>query len=324
MRSALILGGNGFIGGHLAARLKREGYWVEVVDIKESEFRPSAADLVYIRDLRDPAAVEDVFHPVDEVFQLAANMGGAEWIFTGENDAAIMHDSALININVLEACKRHAAGKVFFSSSACVYPDFVQYNVEHCSLSEEMAVPARPDSPYGWEKLFSERLYDAYARNFRMSVRVGRIHNCFGAFGTWQHGREKAPAAICRKVAQAQVGQSIDVFGDGNQTRSFLHVSECVEGILRLMASDCSTPLNIGSSEMISINDLVHMVADIAHKDIKINHIPGPLGVRARTSNNDLIREKLGWAPSRSLRDGMEDLYRWIEQQVKKHALEPV
>ena len=316
MKTAIVCGAGGFIGTHMVKRLKRDGYYVVGYDRKYPEFDKSAADEFHLWDLRNPIR----FDQADELFQFAAEMGGAYYIFTGTNDADIMRNSALINLNTIEACRRAKVGKVFFASSACIYPDFVQVNTDHCELHEEMAYPARPDSNYGWEKLFAERLYESYARNHGMDVRIGRLHNVFGSLCTWQHGREKAPAAICRKVAQAPDGGVIDVYGDGHQTRSFLHVDECVEGIRRLMAGSFSEPLNIGSDQMISINDLVRMVADIAGKDIKIDHIPGPLGVRARTSNNDLIRKKLGWAPSASLRAGMIDLYGWVEKQVKAAA----
>ena len=316
MKTAIVCGAGGFIGTHMVKRLKRDGYYVVGYDRKYPEFDKSAADEFHLWDLRNPIR----FDQADELFQFAAEMGGAYYIFTGTNDADIMRNSALINLNTIEACRRAKVGKVFFASSACIYPDFVQVNTDHCELHEEMAYPARPDSNYGWEKLFAERLYESYARNHGMAVRIGRLHNVFAPLCTWHGGREKAPAAICRKVAQAPDGGVIDVFGDGEQTRSFLHVDECVEGIRRLMAGSFSEPLNIGSDQMISINDLVRMVADIAGKDIKIDHIPGPLGVRARTSNNDLIRKKLGWAPSASLRAGMIDLYGWVEKQVKAAA----
>ena len=280
-----------------------------------------------IRDLRAaPVQNDPIFNHCqwDEVYNFAAEMGGADYIFSGTNDANIMRNSALINLNVLEACRRASVGKVFFSSSACIYPDFVQVNTDHCELHEQMAYPARPNSEYGFEKLFAERMYDAYSRNYNLRVAVGRLHNVFGPYGTYRGGREKAPAAICRKVAEAQPGSAIDIYGDGTQTRSFLHVSECVEGIRRLMNSDFAGPVNIGSSEMISINGLVSLVCDIANKDLRINHIDGPLGVHARSSNNDLIKEKLGWAPSAPLRDGMEDLYKWVAEQVAKSPLQKI
>ncbi len=313
MKTAIVTGASGFIGSHMVKRLKFEGYYVVGYDRKYPEFEKTAADEFRLWDLRNPLMLG---HDVDELYQFAAEMGGADYIFSGGNDADIMRNSALINLNVLEACRRAKVGKVFFSSSACIYPDFVQVNPDHCELHEEMAYPARPDSEYGFEKLFAERLYSAYSRNHGLDCRVGRLHNIFGSFCTWKGGREKAPAAICRKVAEVTRGGKVDVYGDGTQTRSFLHVSECVEGIRRLMNSGFAGPVNIGSSEMVSINQLVEMVASIAGKTITINHIPGPLGVHARSSNNDLIREKLGWAPSAPLRVGMEDLYKWVAQQV--------
>jgi GDP-D-mannose 3',5'-epimerase len=323
MKTAIVCGAGGFIGHHLVNRLKRDGYYVIGIDRKYPEFQPTSADEFFPVDLRQviPSTKltrgwDRAWEKCHEVYQLAAEMGGANYIFTGDNDAEIMRNSALINLNVLEACRRANVGKVFFSSSACIYPDYVQLNPDHCALVEQMAYPARPDSNYGWEKLFAERLYDSYARNYGMDVRIARLHNIFGAFCTWQHGREKAPAAICRKVAAADTGQAIDIFGDGNHTRSFLYVDECVEGIRRLTDSEVSEPLNIGSSEMITINDLVRMVADIAGKEIKINHIPGPQGVRGRSSDNTLIKEKLGWAPSAPLRAGMEKTYAWVSEQV--------
>ncbi len=317
MKTAIVCGAGGFIGNHMVKRLKQEGYYVVGYDRKYPEFEKSEADEFRLWDLRDPLMFG---HDVDELFQFAAEMGGAEYIFTGTNDADIMRNSALINLNVLEACRRAKVGKVFFASSACIYPDFVQVNTDHCELHEEMAYPARPDSNYGWEKLFAERLYESYARNHGMAVRIGRLHNIAGPLCTWHGGREKAPAAICRKVAQAQDGGTIEIYGDGQQTRSFLYVDEACEGILRLMRSDVSEPLNIGSSEMVTIDQLVWMVASIADKDVKIDHVPGPLGVRARTSNNDLIKQKLDWAPSQPLREGMEKTYRWIEEQVRNAA----
>ncbi len=314
---AVVAGAGGFIGSHLVKRLKHEGYYVVGYDQKYPEFEKSEADEFRLLDLRNPLMLG---HDIDECYQLAADMGGANYIFTGEHDADIMRNSALINLNVLEACRRAKVGKVFFSSSACIYPDYVQVNPDHCELYEQMAYPARPDSCYGWEKLFAEQMYDAYARNHGLSVRIGRLHNVMGPLCSYRGGREKAPAAICRKVAEAQTGGSIDLYGDGNQTRSFLHVSEAVEGIRRLMNSDFAGPVNIGSSEMVSINQLASIVMDIAHKDLTIRHIEGPLGVRGRSSNNDLIRAKLGWAPSQPLRAGLEDLYWWVEREVMRNS----
>jgi GDP-D-mannose 3',5'-epimerase len=318
MKTAIVCGAGGFIGYHLVNRLKKEGYFVWGIDRKLPEFGTSSADKFDIKDLR--YAPLD-FNPwIDEVYQFAAEMGGASYIFTGENDAEIMRNSTLINLNVLEACRRAKVGKVFFSSSACIYPDFVQSRPDSASLKEVQAYPARPDSNYGWEKLYAERLYDAYRSNYGLCVRVGRLHNVFGPLCTWQHGREKAPAAICRKVAQAVDGGTIDIFGDGKQTRSFLYIDEAIEGILRLMRSEVSVPVNIGSSEMVSINQLVHMVADIAGKRIEINHIHGPQGVRGRSSDNTFVQEKLDWSPSAPLVLGLEKLYHWIESEVMRNS----
>src|SRR5580692_998847 len=319
-KSAIVTGAGGFRGSALVKRLKQDGYSVLGIDRKMPEFEPTAADEFELTDLRFRMGFwQQMFRPGDEVYSLAAEMGGAEYIFTGQNDATIMANSALINLNVLEACVKAKVKKVFFSSSACIYPDFIQMNSDHCELREDMAWPARPDSAYGLEKLFAEKLYDAFARNCSLSIRVARLHNVFGPFCTWTGGREKAPAAICRKVAEAPAeGGQVEVFGDGTQTRSFLYVDECCDGIRRLMESDFAGPVNLGSSEMISIDDLVRLTADIAGKRIAIKHIPGPLGVAGRTSNNDLIKEKLGWAPSALLYEGLRKLYAWVAEQVAK------
>ncbi len=321
MKRALILGAGGFIGAHLARRLKREGYWVRGVDLKRPEFAATAADDFRIGDLRDPAVVAEALTPgFDEVYQLAADMGGAGYIFTGAHDAEILHNSALINLNVAEECRRKRPRRVFYSSSACIYPERIQGDPRARGLKETDAYPAGPDSEYGWEKLFSERLYLAYARNFGIDVRIARFHNVFGPEGAWNDGREKAPAAICRKVAQAEDGGEIEIWGDGEQTRTFLFIDECLEGVQRLMRSDFPGPVNIGSEELISINGLARMAAEIAGKRLTLRHVPGPLGVRGRASDNSLIREKLGWAPSQPLRIGIEKTYRWIEAQVKLTA----
>lgn len=314
---ALVCGAGGFIGGHLVKRLKQQGFWVRAVDLKFPEFSNSEADDFVIGDLRDPAFCRSIvdrrFH---EVYQLAADMGGAGYIFTGEHDADIMHNSAMINLNMLEACHKRAAGQVFYSSSACIYPAYNQEDPNNPRCSEESAYPAAPDSEYGWEKLFSERLYLAYGRNYGMRTRVARYHNIFGPEGTWEGGKEKAPAAICRKVAHATSGSAIEIWGDGQQTRSFLYVDECIEGTLRLMRSGTPGPFNIGSDEMVTINQLVDLVADIAGKRIEKQHIPGPLGVRGRNSDNELVERSLGWRPSQSLRAGLERTYAWVESQV--------
>lgn len=317
MKTALVLGAGGFIGSHLVKRLKQDGYWVRGADLKNPEFSPTAADDFHIVDLRDPVACAHVYdRRFDEVYQLAADMGGAGFVFTGDNDAAIMHNSAAINLNILEQAREHGVGKLFYSSSACIYPERNQLDPSLPVTAEDSAYPAAPDSEYGWEKLFSERLYFAYARNYGITVRVARFHNIFGPEGTWRGGREKAPAAICRKVSEASEGGIIEVWGDGNQTRSFLYIDECVEGVLRLMQSDFEGPVNIGSEEMISINDFTRLVMDVAGKNQTIRNVPGPEGVRGRNSDNALIREKLGWAPSQPLVDGVRRTYTWIDAQV--------
>jgi GDP-D-mannose 3', 5'-epimerase len=322
MKTALVCGAGGFIGGHLVRRLKREGFWVRGVDLKCHEHAETEADDFVLGDLRDPRLCQDVLdRRFDEVFQLAADMGGAGYIFTGEHDAAVMHNSATINLNMLEACRNREIRGVFYSSSACIYPAYNQVDPERPNCVEDSAYPAAPDSEYGWEKLFSERLYLAYNRNYGMSNRVARYHNIFGPEGTWRGGKEKAPAAICRKVAMAHAGDEIEIWGDGSQTRSFLHITECLEGTLRLMRSpDCEVPVNIGSEEMVSIDQLVDLVSDIAGKKLTKRHIPGPTGVRGRNSDNRLVREKLNWAPSRPLRQGMEQTYAWIDQRVRSNT----
>lgn len=319
MKKALVCGAGGFIGGHLVNRLKQEGYWVRGVDLKENEYGNNSADEFIIGDLRKPEVVEAVVtEDLDEVYQLAADMGGAGFVFTGTNDAAIMHNSALINLNVLEEIKKKGIKKVFYSSSACMYPEYNQLDPENPKCSEDSAYPAAPDSEYGWEKLFSERLFLTYQRNHGIQVRVARFHNIFGPQGTWNGGREKAPAAVCRKVAEAAEGGEIEIWGDGKQTRSFLIVDECVDGIRRLTDSDFSGPVNIGSEEMISINDFAKMVIGISGKNLSVKNIPGPTGVRGRNSDNTLIKEKLGWAPSEPLKKGVEKTFAWITEQIKK------
>jgi nucleoside-diphosphate-sugar epimerase len=321
MKTALVCGAGGFIGGHLVKRLKREGFWVRGVDLKFNEYAETEADDFMIGDLRDQQVVRGaVDQRFDEVYQLAADMGGAGYIFTGENDADIMHNSATINLNVLDACHKRNIKRVFYSSSACMYPEHNQLDPDNPNCAEDSAYPANPDSEYGWEKLFSERLYLAYNRNHGMECRVARYHNIFGPEGTWQGGKEKAPAAMCRKVAAATQGSEIEVWGDGLQTRSFLFVDECLEGTTRLLRSNFEGPVNIGSDEMVTINGLAEMVIGISGKDLRIKNIPGPLGVRGRNSDNRLIMEKLGWAPSQSLRDGMERTYSWIESQIRKNS----
>lgn len=321
MKTALVCGAGGFIGGHLVKRLRKEGYWVRGVDLKFHEYVETEADDFVIGDLRDSHFCKQVIdRRFDEVYQLAADMGGAGFIFTGENDADIMHNSATINLNVLDACHKRTIKRVFYSSSACMYPAYNQEDPDNPICSESSAYPAAPDSEYGWEKLFSERLYLAYGRNHGMQVRVARYHNIFGPEGTWTGGREKAPAALCRKIAEARNGGEIEMWGDGKQTRSFLYVDECVEGSTRLLRSDFEGPVNIGSEEMVTINGLAEMIMDIAGKKLTINHIPGPQGVRGRNSDNRLIEERLGWAPSQSLRAGLERTYAWVETQVRSNS----
>lgn len=318
MKRALVCGAGGFIGGQMVKRLKSEGYWVRGVDIKENEFSCSPADEFILGDLRDPALVASVVTKgLDVIYQFAADMGGAGYIFTGEHDASVMHNSALCNLNVVDEMTRKGVPKVFYSSSACVYPEAIQMATHNEGLKESDAYPAGPDSEYGWEKLFSERLYLSYARNCGISVRIARFHNIFGPEGTWTGGREKAPAAMCRKVAEAPDGGEIEIWGDGEQTRTFLYIDECLEGVRRLVESDFEGPLNIGSDEHISINNLALMVADIAGKSISLKHINGPLGVRGRSSDNSLCQRKIGWRPSHSLREGLVKTYKWIEKQVR-------
>lgn len=319
LKKALVCGAGGFIGAHLVKRLVKEGYWVRGVDLKYPPFAETAAHDFVIGDLRDPQICRYVVdQPFDEVYQLAADMGGAGFVFTGDNDADIMHNSALINLNMLEASWKRNVKKIFYSSSACIYPKYNQEDPDNPKTAEESAYPAMPDSEYGWEKLFSERLYLAFHRNYGINVRIARFHNIFGPEGSWNDGREKAPAAMCRKVAMAEDGGEIEMWGDGKQTRSFLYIDECLEGVRRLMQSDWTGPVNIGSEEMVTINGLAELIMDIAGKSLRIKHIPGPLGVRGRNSDNSLIQEKLGWKPKQPLRTGLEITYKWIEEQVKK------
>jgi nucleoside-diphosphate-sugar epimerase len=311
-----VNGAGGFIGGHLVKRLKAEGFWVRGVDIKQHEFTRPPADEFIVGDLRDQSFAKPAVEGIDEVYQLAADMGGAGYIFTGEHDAVVMHNSATINLNTLEYGRLAGVKKFFYSSSACIYPEHNQIDPDNPNCSEDSAYPAAPDSEYGWEKLFSERLYMAYMRNYGVEVRIARFHNIFGPEGTWTGGREKAPAAICRKVAEAPEGGEIEIWGDGLQTRSFLYIDECLEGVRRLVDSRWTGPVNLGSDEMVSINQLVAIVMEIAGKRLSIRHISGPLGVRGRNSDNRLISEKLRWKPSRPLREGLERTYAWISSQV--------
>ena len=344
-KKALVLGAGGFIGSHMVKRLKDEGYWVRGVDLKHPEFSRHQADEFVIGDLRDKSFVNRVvewkgwqgnfFNSVpykmiesfDEIYQFAADMGGAGYIFTGENDADIMHNSATINLNLLDAIvkaqrENRSTPKVFYSSSACAYPSHIQEDVDNPGLKEDDAYPANPDSDYGWEKLFSERLYLAYSRNHGIPVRVARYHNIYGPEGTWDGGKEKAPAAMCRKVASVASGETVDCWGDGEQTRSFLYIDDCLEATRRLMDSSCEEVINIGSEEMVTINELIHTAAKVADKEIKINHIDGPLGVRGRNSQNDMIREKLNWDYQYSLEQGMSLTYNWISDQVYQSQLD--
>lgn len=319
MKTALVCGAGGFIGGHLVKRLKKEGFWVRGVDLKFHEHAETKADDFAIGDLRDQAFVRSVIdRRFDEVYQLAADMGGAGYVFTGTHDADIMHNSAMINLNVLDACHKRTIKRVFYSSSACMYPEHNQLDPDNPNCAEDSAYPANPDSEYGWEKLFSERLYLAYNRNYGMECRVARFHNIFRPEGTWEGGKEKAPAAMCRKVAMCPDGGEIEVWGDGQQTRSFLYIDECIEGVLRLTRSDFEGPVNIGSEEMIKINDLAKMAIAISGKDISLYNIPGPVGVRGRNSDNRLIREKLDWEPDAPLREGMEKVYAWIAGEIAR------
>jgi len=338
MKTALVLGAGGFIGSHLVKKLKSEGYWVRGVDLKRPEYDETAADDFLLYDLRIPTNVEAAMrlegysdHPLpckylpypfseelhfDEVYQLAADMGGAGYIFTGENDANVMHNSATINLNVADQAVKQKVKRVFYSSSACMYPEHNQLDPNNPNCEESSAYPANPDSEYGWEKLFSERLYLAYARNYGLTVRIARFHNIFGPYGTWNGGKEKAPAAMCRKVAEMLEGGEIEVWGDGQQTRSFLYIDECVEGILRLTRSDFEGPVNLGSEEMVTINELAQYAIDISGKNITIKNIPGPTGVRGRNSDNKLIQEKLNWTPNYPLYEGLVHTYEWISKQV--------
>ncbi len=319
MKTALVLGAGGFIGNHLVNRLISEGYSVRGVDLKNPDFGASAANEFVIGDLREQSVCRSVLDVAfDEVYQLAADMGGAGYLFTGENDANVMHNSATINLNIVHQAHLVGVGKIFYSSSACMYPAYNQEDPQNPDCAESSAYPAQPDSEYGWEKLFSERLFLAYARNFDLPVRVARFHNIFGPQGTWRGGKEKAPAAVCRKVAEAKDGGAMEIWGDGNQTRSFLYIDECLEGVRRLMKSDFVGPVNIGSQEMVSINQLAQLVMKIAGKELQIQHVDGPMGVRGRNSNNKLIREKLDWAPSEPLVKGLEKTYSWIESQVSQ------
>jgi len=317
MKTALVCGAGGFIGSHMVKKLKKENFWVRGCDLEYPEFDTSNADDFLIGDLRDPYICKQIVdRNFNEIYQFAADMGGAGFVFTGDNDAEIMHNSAMINLNMLDACRIHKIGRMFYSSSACIYPEYNQTDPKNPNCAEDSAYPADPDSEYGWEKLFSERLYLAFHRNFGINIRIARYHNIFGPYGIYDGGREKAPAAICRKVALANDGGEIEIWGDGKQTRSFLYIDGCIDGTLTLMRSNWTGPVNIGSNEMVSINQLADMVSKIAGKRLKKRHIPGPMGVRGRNSDNRLITEKLGWKPEQPLKVGLEKTYNWINTQV--------
>jgi len=328
MKKAVVMGAGGFIGSHMVKRLKSEGFWVRGVDLKHTEFSESQADDFVIGDLRDPNLVASVIDEnMDELYQFAADMGGAGYIFVGDNDANVMHNSGLINLNVVHESLKKSVQKIFYSSSACMYPAYNQLDPENPMCAEDSAYPAEPDSEYGWEKLFSERLYKAFERNYKMNVRIGRFHNIFGPEGTWEGGKEKAPAAMCRKAATCNDG-SLEVWGDGLQTRSFLYIDECIESVRRLMHSNFTDPVNIGSEEMVTINELAQIAIDLSGKDIAINNLQGkafeekygfpvPEGVRGRNSDNKLFRENIGWEPNYPLRKGMEKTFSWIKEQVE-------
>lgn len=319
MKNVLVCGAGGFIGTYLVESLKRQGHYVVGVDLKYPLYSVTAADTFYKADLRDPNLVDEIFanHKFDEVYQLAADMGGAGYIFIGDNDADIMHNSATINLNVLDKMRKYKVPKAFYSSSACMYPSHNQEDPDNPLLSEDSAYPANPDSEYGWEKLFSERLYLTYARCYGIDVRVARFHNVFGPRGSWNNGKEKAPAALCRKVAMCEDNGTVEVWGPGNQTRSFLYIHECIDGIHRIMESDCTVPINLGSERMISINQLVFLIGKLAGKSVSIRNVDGPRGVMGRNSDNRLIKELIGWAPADNLELGLTETYNWISEQIK-------
>lgn len=322
MKKVLVCGAGGFIGGHLVKKLKREGHWVRGVDLKLHEFSKSPADEFIVGDLTDQALVRQVLDmPFDEVYQLAADMGGAGYLFTGDNDANVMHNSALVNLNIIQQALKVGVKKLFYSSSACIYPSYNQEDPQNPKCSEDSAYPAMPDSDYGWEKLFSERLFQAFNRNYNMDVRIARFHNIFGPEGTYTGGKEKSPAAICRKVAEAEDGEWVEVWGDGLQTRSYLYIDECLEGIERLMNSDFVGPVNIGSEEMVTLNQLAEMVIGFSNKNLYIKNVEvAHTGVRGRNSDNNLIKKELGWAPSKPLSEGMRKTFEWIALQVNTYA----
>jgi nucleoside-diphosphate-sugar epimerase len=323
LKRALVCGAGGFIGGHLVKRLKQEGYWVRGVDLKAPEFSPSVADSFVVADLRQASTWREILDGrFDEAYQLAADMGGAGYLFTGEHDADVMHNSVMINLHMAQFGAQSGVKQIFYSSSACIYPVFNQTDPENPNCAESTAYPAEPDSEYGWEKLFSERLYLAFSKNHDLDIRIARLHNIFGPEGTWCGGREKAPAALCRKIAEQPVGGEIVIWGDGQQTRSFLYIDECLEAVRRLMGSKTFRgPVNIGSDEMVTIDGMARMIMDVSSKNVTIKHVPGPTGVRGRNSDNRLIREELGWAPSQALKDGLAKTYKWIATQVEARKL---
>lgn len=317
MKTVLVCGAGGFIGTHLVESLKKQGHYVIGADLKFPLYSETKCDKFYKLDLREYQNVKTIFmNRIDEVYQLAADMGGAGYIFTGDNDADIMHNSATINLNILDNMVKHNVKKVFYSSSACMYPAYNQTDPNNPLLTEDSAYPAEPDSEYGWEKLFSERLYLTYARNYKIDVRIARFHNIFGPRGSWNNGKEKAPAALCRKVAMAEDNGTVEVWGPGIQTRSFLYIDECIDGIHRIMEADYQKPLNLGSTLMISINDLVKLIAKISGKTVNIKNIEGPMGVMGRNSDNTLIKEKINWAPGEDLEGGLIKTYAWIREQL--------
>ena len=321
-KRALVCGAGGFIGSHLVTSLKKDGYWVRGVDLKYPEFSTTDADDFLIADLRDyDSCKKSLTGGVDEVYQLAADMGGAGFVFTGENDFDIMHNSSIINLHMIKLCNEMLISKIFYSSSACMYPEHNQMDPLNPKCSEDSAYPANPDSEYGWEKLFSERLYLAAHRNYKLNVRVARFHNIFGPEGTWTGGREKAPAALCRKVAESSDGGVIEIWGSGKQTRSFLFIDDCIEAVRRLMESDFLGPVNIGSEEMVTIDELAKMIIRISGKKISLKHIDGPVGVQGRNSDNALIKEKLLWEPRGSLHEGLVKTYPWIKKKVEKSSV---
>lgn len=321
LKRALICGAGGFIGSHLAKSLRRDGYWVRGVDLKYPEFSQTAADDFVIADLRQAESWAKILdEPFDEAYQLAADMGGAGYIFTGEHDAQVMHNSAMINLHMADFGVKKGVGQIFYSSSACMYPAYNQEDARNPKCGESTAYPAAPDSEYGWEKLFSERLYLAFSRNHGLDVRIARFHNIFGPEGTWQGGREKAPAALCRKVAEQDDGGEMEIWGDGEQTRSFLYIDECVEAVRRLMQSRFRGPVNIGSEEMVTINQMARMVMTVAGKKLSLRHVAGPTGVRGRNSDNRVIRAELGWEPKMGLQEGLANTYAWIAGQLPRAA----